>query len=252
MLTRNFKTVRILHKKVRGKYLYYVQLGVEGEPAMKLNGNGERKHPIGNKKVGLFIDTVSLTIATDTECQTIRLDELHDYKRHEEQIAELQRYMDKSKRISNPENFNEDGTIKNGIVKDGVRNKLHWTYSKGYKAARDKKANIQRVDAENRKLDYEILANLIMAFGPDIIVNKVDFKKIQRRKSGEPKKKDGSPSSKAMAGETIRDNAPAMLIEILNRKLISAGYEGVTKVKLDVDKTMKGYRTYYAKELLTV
>lgn len=250
MLTRQFRTVRILHKKVRGKFLYYVQIAVEGKPAVKLTKNGERKHPIGNKKVGVFIDTVSVTIATDSECATVRLDELHDYSAHEQQIAEINRYLDTSRRISNPNNYNPDGTVKQGIMKDGVRQKLKWVYSKGYKKARDKKANIQRVDAENRRLDHEILANMIMAFGSDITINKFDFKKAQERKKGEPKKTDGSPASKAKAGEKIRDNAPATLIMVLNRKLISAGYKGVEKKELkDVNTTMKGYREHYAKML---
>lgn len=252
MLTRNFRTVRILHKKVRGKYLYFVQLAVEGNPAIKIDKNGGKKHLIGDKKVGLYIDTVSITIATDTDCKTIRFNELHNYEKNKEKIADINRYLDTSRRISNPENFNEDGTIKKGIMKDGVRQKLAWTNSKGYYKAKDKKADIQRVDAENRKIDHEILANLIISFGHDITVNKVDFKKLQTRKKGNPVKKDGSPASKAMAGETIGDNAPAMLLSILDRKLLSAGYTGITKETIEVDKTIKDYRAHYAKELMAM
>lgn len=250
MLSRTFRTARILHKKVRGKYLYYIQLSVEGEPAVKLTKDGKIKHPIGDKKVGLFIDTVSITIATEDECKTIRFGDLHNYKAHEEEIADINRYLDISKRISNPENFNENGTIKKGIVKDGVRQRLRWTNSKGYCKARDKKADIQRVDAENRKLDHEILANSIMAYGADITVNKFDFKGAQKRKGSDPKKADGSPASKAKAGDKIRDNAPAMLISILNRKLVSAGYGEIKKVPVEIDKNIEDYRAYYAKDLL--
>ena len=80
-------------------------------------------------------------------------------------------------------------------------------------------------------------------------MNKFDFKQAQRRKSGNPTKADGSPASKAMAGETIKNNAPSMLVTILNRKLVSAGFSEVKRVKLEVDRNIKDYRSRYAKEL---
>ncbi len=55
-----------------------------------------------------------------------------------------------------------------------------------------------------------------------------------------------------MAGGKIRDNAPAMLISILDRKLVSAGYVGTTRKTIKVDKSIKDYRTHYAKELAAI
>ncbi|MCR5670677.1 MAG: hypothetical protein K6G10_06695 [Butyrivibrio sp.] len=251
MMERDIHTVRITRKKVNGTYKYYVQLAVSGAPAVKYDKKGKELHPVGNEKLGIYIDTTTLTIATKESIKTI--DITMDNK-IEEEIAEINRYLDSSRRATNPENFNEDGTIKKGIIKDGQRLPLKWVYSNGYKKARDKKANLQRVQAEQRKLRANKLANEIMAMGSDIIINDYPFQAAAMRKKfkeGEEKDDKGRFKKKAKAGKAIGENAPAMIVTILDNKLKARGYQGVTKKKLEnVDYQKDGYRKFYASEML--
>lgn len=250
MMERDIHTVRICRKKVKGNYKYSVQLSVTGAPAIKYNKDGEELHPVGNKKLGVYIDTTSITITDDKSTKHIDISFKSDI---EDKKAELQRYMDASRRANNPDNFNEDGTIKKGIIKDGKRTRLIWNNSKGYLKAKDELANLLRVQAEQRKLRANKIANEIMSLGADICINDYPFQAAAMRKKfpeGEELDEKGKPKKKKKAGKKIGENAPFMIVTILDNKLKGRGYAGVKKVKLkDVDYQMSDYRSYYSNVL---
>ena len=247
MMSRKIHVARITRKNVNGTYKYYVQLSVEGAPAIKYDKNGEIKHPIKEDRIGVYIDTTSVTIANSQGIQTINLNMTNDL---EDEMAEIRQYMDNSRRATNPDNFNDDGTIKKGIFKDGQRRPLHWNYSHSYIKARNKLSNMLRVQKEQRTIRTNKIANTILAIGNNISVNDYPFQwAAQRKKETEYNEKTGVPLSKAKAGKKIAENAPASVIETLNKKLKARGYCEVQKVKLDVDKSITDYRSFYANEL---
>lgn len=249
MLDRDIKTVRITRKKVKGKYKYYVQLCVVGQPAIKYDREtGEIKNTVGKGRVGIYIDTTSVTVYCDKGKEYFDLSS--DSKADDQKIAELQQYLDSSRRATNPDNFNADGTIKKGLIKDGQRVPLRWKYSNGYKKAKNELANLHRVVAEKRMLQRNILANKIIALGDEVIVNDYPFQYAAMRKKEDEVSKSGRPLSKKKAGKQIGQNAPATLVALIDQKLKSKGYCGVEKIKLkDVDYNTPGYRDYYAKAM---
>lgn len=248
MLDRDIKIVRITRKKVKGTYKYYVQLTVTGAPAIKYDKDGNEKHKIGKGRVGVYIDTTSVTICTkDGIIHKDLSDKIPDFS---EEIAEEQRIMDEASRRANPDNYNEDGTIKNGIMVDGKRRKLTWIRTNAYKNARNRKANLQRIETEQRRLQRNILANEILSFGDEIIVNDYNFQAAAMRRKfeeGDERTESGRYKKKKKAGATIGKNAPAMLVTIIDNKLKAAGYDGVEKKKLSDMDFSEGYRQYYAR-----
>ena len=218
MLSMPIKQVRILRRKEKGKYKYYTQLCLDGVPATKFDATtGEIKHPIGNGKVGLFVNTNSVTVATKDG--TVKYSLSDGVPNYADKIAELQRYMDNSRRATNPENFNPDGTIKKGIVIDGVRHKLKWTFSKRYMKARDEVAELMRLERVKRKLHHQKLANEILSMGNDFRVNVYPFAKAAKRSTEDKTTKKGTPASKKRAGKSIEENAPSLFIDILTNKI---------------------------------
>ena len=237
MICQDIKVVRLVRRKIKGKYKYFVQLTVACPPAIKFDRNtGEIKNPINEGNVGIFIDTKKITICSKNGIKQI---ELIDKKQldYASKIAEITKYLDKSRRISNPENFNQDGTIKKGIVSEGRRTKLIWTNSNNYIKARNKKADIERRLAEQRKIRAGEISNLILTLGNNIICNKYNFKAAQMRKKENEVDNNGRFLSKSKAGKNISYSAPAMLLTILDNKLIARGYNSINKV--DVDKDIK-------------
>ena len=248
MLDRDIKIVRIVRKKVRGKYKYCVQLTVTGSPAIKYNKNtGEIKNQIGSGRVGVYIDTTSVCICTkDGLIYKDLSEEIPDFQ---DEIADQQRVMDEASRRANPCNYNEDGTIKHGIMENGKRRRLTWVRTKAYRDARNKKANLQRVETEQRSIQRHILANEILSYGDHIVVNDYPFQWAAMRKKfeeGEEPTESGRPKKKRKKGDEIGHNAPATLVMLMDQKLKVAGYQGVEKIKLkDIDYSA-GYRQYYA------
>lgn len=254
MLSRKIRVVRITRKMVKGTYRYSVQLTVDGLPAIRFNKEtGEIKNTVGTGKAGVYIDTESVTIAkADGTFEVIDLSSgIPDYSK---EIAALQQYMENSRRISNPENYNADGTIKKGTVENGRRTKLKWTFSKGYEKAKIRLSELYRVQKENRTLQRHRVANYIISCGDTIIINDYPFEYMHRKKAfpeGEESKSNGSPKKKKRdTAANIQMNAPALLVTLTEQKLLSRGGQGVVKVKLKDMDYSEGYRKYYAKKLL--
>ena len=148
------KVVKVVRRLVRSQYKYYVQLTIEGEKPQK-----GRK--LGKGNVG--IDLGPTTVAVSGE-NVVSIDKLASKCDNiQEEITRLSRKIDRSRRANNPQNFNEDGTIKRGI-------KLIWNDSKRYKELRRELAELHRKQAAIRKLQHIDRANALLKEGDTFIV----------------------------------------------------------------------------------
>ena len=71
--------------------------------------------------------------------------------------------MDRSKRATNPNKFNEDGTI-------NKEDKNKWIYSNKYQKCRDRVRELFRKETAIRKYQHEVLSNFIVSLGDNIYV----------------------------------------------------------------------------------
>lgn len=205
---------RITRKFVRNKYRYYLQLVLKGNPPSKIDKEtGELKRRIGVGNVGLDIGTQTIAISSNTD---VKLLELADRVQNiENDKRKIQRYLDRSKRANNPDNFNEDGTVK----KQGNK-KVVWIKSNRYTKAQNMLKELHRKQADIRKLQHEILSNYIISLGDKIYVETMNFKGLQRRaKNTTINENTGKINKKKRFGKSLANKAPAMLIDIINRKL---------------------------------
>ena len=117
---------RIVRKYVKNKYRFYIQIVFKGNPPIKVNNKtGEVKHCIGNGDVGLDIGTRTIAICSKSD---IKMLELADRVQNiENQKQKLLKKLDRSRRSTNQENYNEDGTIK----KQGNK-RIIWNKSNHY------------------------------------------------------------------------------------------------------------------------
>ena len=111
------KYCRIVRKLIRGSYKFYVQLIMEGIPPTKVNKDGEINRTLGQGNVGIDIGT--RTIAYSSKYEVGLLELCPKVENIENEKNKLQRKLDRQRRANNPNNYNEDGTIKRGI-------KLEW------------------------------------------------------------------------------------------------------------------------------
>lgn len=249
MLSRKIKIIRIIRKLCGSKYRYYAQMTVEGAPAIRYDKNGNEKNPVGTGKVGVYIDTTSITLALENgEIKTLSLQ--YDNK-SADRIAELQRYMDNSRRAMNPDNYNEDGTIKKGITVDGKRKRLRWINSNGYNRARIELKNLYRIESEKRTLERQVIANNVISCGDRFAVNDYPFQYAAMRKKVFNDAIEQDEKHKK-AGDKVGNNAPSTLVTLIDNKLKAKTGIGIDKVKLkDIDYSIEDYRSYYAESILS-
>ena len=206
---------RIKRKFVRGKYKYILQLVLEGIPPIKINkSTGEIKNDIGNGKIGIDIGTRTIAYVSDYDIKLLelapRVQNIENKKRR------IQRYMDRSKRNMNSNNFKENGTIRKGI-------KLNWNYSKKYIKAKNILKDLYRKQADIRELDHNILANEILKNGNIVYIETMNYKGLQARSKKTEKNDKGKFKKKKRFGKSLANKAPAMFLTILQNKLKAKG-----------------------------
>lgn len=218
---------RIIRKVSNGKVRFYVQTIFHGIPPRKRDKKtGEFVHNLGHGRVGLYITLTNITAVTDDGVKKFPLaDEVQPI---EEKIAELQRKMERSRRSTNPDNYNPDGTIK----KQGNK-KVTWVRSNHYEEMRLELKSLQTKQARVRKHCHERLANVILSLGDDFVINQQNFKDFSKRKEETEMKVDGSYMSKKRFGKVIANRAPAEFVQILDQKL---GYHELILHKVKVDE----------------
>lgn len=183
----------VKREKIKGKWKYYIQITLKGHVPDKFDKQtGELKRQLGKGNVGLYFTSTSLTVSTENGVKTYPL----EIKNNEDEKTELLQKMDASRRATNPDNYNEDGTSKEKSEIKG------WHFSKAYKKYRAELYEIYRKECEEKKLLQEILANEVIASGNVFNCNKMDFKFLQRN-----------------LGKKIQSASPAMLKTTIERKL---------------------------------
>jgi len=197
------KYVRLVRREIKGEYRYFVQLVQEGKALIK------EKNKIGNGTVGLDLGPSLIAGVSNKEalieefCSGINT--IH------KTVKKVQRKIERSRRITNPDNYEPDfikinsngKTIKKkGKVKKGAKNFV--------KSGRYLKEKVALTEA-NRKLSayrktlQGQLVNRVLMMGNDIRLEKINYRAWQR-----------------LFGKSVGHHAPGML-SILKRKAESAG-----------------------------
>ena len=190
----NAKTsyVRLLKKEIRGKSRYYAQLVQAGKPAHK------GKNTVGQEIVGIDIGPSTIAAvgasAAFLTAFCVSLESLQDL------IKYIQKYLERSRRSMNKDNFNQDGTIKAGPKK--------WKSSSRYRKAKAQLSELQRRMVETRKRLHGEMCNKVISMGSTIHAEKLSYVSFQKQ-----------------WGKSIGARAPGMFMEKLRSKAEKAGGE---------------------------
>ena len=208
LYNRTIVSSSILRKQIRGKYKFYIQITFKGKPFSKEN------QLLGHGNVGIDIGIQTIAVASDTN---VTLKELADRTpAYESKTRLLLRAMDRSRRSTNPNNYNADGTIKRGI-------KLNWIKSNNYHKLINKYKELLRKKSDILTLQHNELSNEILSQGNVFKVEKMSFAGLAK-KTKETKKTDaGKFKNKKRFGKSIGNKAPAKLLSILKNKVTAKG-----------------------------
>ena len=223
MLKKRVKYVRILRRPGKNRDRWYAQLTLEGKPVVKRAADtGEPLHSVGHGTVGIDIGPRTIAYAAQDDVGLRELADRVQNIEHEKRL--LQRKMDRSRRATNPGNYNPDGTIRRGVRLTRYR-------SRRYIVLQKKLAALQHRQAVIRKEQHTALANYLISLGDRFYVEDMDWPGLAHRaKKTEKSEKTGRFKRKKRFGKSIGNKAPATLILILTQKCKSLGLPGVVKV----------------------
>lgn len=214
----------VIREYVRGKRKYYLQLVFKGvRPAKRRKSDGSFTQKLGKGDVGIDIGTSTIAYSSETE---VSLKELADKAQgYERERLLLQRKLDRSRRATNLNNYNE-----NGVCKKGAK---HWVRSNHYMKILFKLKELYRKQRVLRKYQHELLTNHLLTLGDTFYVEDMDFQTLAKKAKEAKKNKKGKNLSRKRFGKSIANRAPAMLLEILDRKL---HYFGKELIKINMKK----------------
>lgn len=207
-LKRKVKYVRLLKDVHKGKHVYHAQIVLEGLPPILPD--------IGLGRIGIDIGPSTIAYVSNEQAHIQTLAPSVD--NIEKRIKSLQRKLERSKRKMNPQNYNDNGTIKKG--------RREWFFSNHYKKTLSILHDLQCKNKNKRKLDHEILSKEIIKQGNIVLVEKMNWKGlVKRSKETKINEKTGKYQSKSRYGKSISNRAPSMLLNLINQKLSYHGNE---------------------------
>ena len=145
-LSNRAKYVRVIKRSFRQKERFHVQLVLEGIPP--------KRHALrlGKGTVGLDVGPSKVAVVTDATAELVEI--APTIADMEKESHRLQRGMDRSRRATNPDNYNKDKTVKKGSKK--------WLRSSHYVKLAKQKRDLERRKKAERKRSNGQLANEIV------------------------------------------------------------------------------------------
>ncbi len=191
-LSRRTKFCRIVWRSLNGTRRWYLQLLQEGLSPAKAG------HSIGTGIVGLDIGPSTIAVFGEGAADLVAF--CPTIKQPWAEVRRLQRALDRSRRATNPQCFNPDGTWKRGARQT--------VYSSRYRDIQSKISETERCLAAERKRSHGELANTILSHGTTIQNETLSYKAFQKR-----------------FGRSVKVKSPGMFVCLLRRKAESAGGE---------------------------
>lgn len=220
---------------IRGKLRVFIHITVDGLPAPKYRFDRESqslvfRHNFSKKgRIGIDIGTQSIAVVSEGKLILKNLAERNGNspKQYEKKKSRLRRKMDRSRRMSNPENYKD-----NGIVKPR-KERLPWKYSKGYRRVKNSLHELERKAAASRKYANQEEVNRIRSMG-DVIITEPSNAKQNQKKAKKSKViilKNGRKKNtrRKRFGKSVYHRAPGSFQAGLKKKFEN-GYHEVSKM----------------------
>ena len=172
------KYCRILWRNLNGKKRWFVQLINEGSPYQK------PQNYVKKGIVGLDVNISNVAFVADNKAGLLPFAE--KVPTFEREIKALQRKMQRSQRMHNPDNFESDFEKKIGnkiVRKKGKvkKGKKQWIKTRNYRRIQAKKAELERRKSSYAKYQNCKLVNEILRHGNQIKTEQVSIKGWQKR-----------------------------------------------------------------------
>ena len=187
------KYVQIIRKTIRGKKVYYLQIVCQGFPPSKVTK--------GEGVVGIDPGISTVAFASQKEVALIDLVP-KNITQKERLLKRLDQAIERSRRVNNPECYNENGTIKKGARFKCLSNRQMRLRNRRRKAYRS-------LSEERTKLQGQ-LVNRVVSQASSIKMEELNVKGLQKRSRDiRINPKTNRPFSKKRFGKAVFRAAPS-------------------------------------------
>ena len=201
------KYVQIVSKTIRGKQVFYLNIVCQGIPVSKIQK--------GEGVTGIDPGVSTVAYVSKDSCGLVDLVP-KDFVRKERLIQNLSRKIERSRRVNNPEAYNENGTCKQDV-------RLKPLSKRAKRLAIRRQTAYRKLTEERRKRQGE-LVNLIVSQSSVIKIEDLDVKSLQKRKrETRINPKTGRPFSKKRYGKDVFKAAPGYFRTLLLQRANSTG-----------------------------
>ena len=224
-LNHPVRYAQIERKMFPSGWRYYVVLYLEGDAPVR--------HTSTDAVAGLDPGVSTAAAVFEEACI---LEELApDCKGYNRKITRLSRQIERSVRMYNPDNYDEDGRVRKG--------RHRWKITGTCRRRKRLLKTVFRQKAAYTKQSHEELADRLVERANVFITEEMDFRALQKRSKRPPERQDSTSvivktdgtrqsvrkfKKKKRFGSSIRDRAPAMFLAILKRKCLLQGGDVIT------------------------
>ena len=203
------KYVQIIRKTIRGKKVYILQIVCQGIPLSKVTK--------GNGVVGIDPGISTVAFASSKEVALVDLVP-KDITKKERLLKRLDQAIERSRRVNNPECYNE-----NGVIKRGVRFKRP---SKRQMRLRNRRRTTYRSLSEERMKLQGQLVNRLASQASSIKIEDLNVKGLQKRSRDiRINPKTNRPFSRKRFGKAIFRAAPSAFRTALEKRALQLGID---------------------------
>lgn len=209
MKSERIKYVQVIRQTIRGKRVYFLQIICEGYPYAKINkGTGV-----------LGIDPGVSTLAYVSSTDVALVDLVPNQVNHQERLMRaLERRIEQSRRVNQPELYHADGTIQKGVKFQPLSKRAQRLQARRQRAYR-------ALSEERRKL-HGSLINRLLSQASLIKIEDLSVKGLQRRsREIRINPKTNRPYSKKRFGKSVFRAAPSAFRQALLTKASQLGVE---------------------------
>lgn len=239
MLMAPIKIVRIVKRIEKGHRRFYCQLTVAREPYAKLDKNGDLKHPVGNGIVGICIWRNTLCAVGNNKVLKVNL--VPDEVEYTAKREELSRKLEHLRRVNNPDNFNEDGTVKNGrIDKNGNKIRLQWHESNHYKKVKSEIKELYRIHSVKKSLLQNKVILELLSMGNQFYFLNSSFSNAKPEWNEDNPLPISEYKKKKQRRKAIQETAPSTFLTKFDNKLVVRGLGMVNRI--DISEELFWYR----------
>ena len=209
MKSKRIKYVQVIRQTIRGKRVYFLQIICEGTPHAKISK--------GTGVLGIDPGVSTLAYVSPTEVALVDLVP-SQVNRQERLIRSLERRIERSRRVNQPELYHADGTIKNGVQ--------FKPFSKRAQRLQVRRQRAYRSLSEERRKIHGSLINRLLAQASLIKMEDLSVKGLQRRsRELRINPKTNRPFSKKRFGKSVFRAAPSAFKQALLIKASQLGVE---------------------------